>query len=255
MFRFIFSRQFSAFLLAMLATLPSCAPKRLETLTAADPGLQKTYEQAVSLALNPTPDKVFHNLVAIVSENGDLKWKEIDGQAYVLMVSYVSSFKYYQGTVGKPYNTGQYTIWVTAAPFVKDLCSDATWSGGNLALRLEQLLGLPPGGSRAGFVQFWVRPQDLFRPCPDNEVTDRQCSLNIPADVEPWYREWLNELRSQQYYFCPPNKQGYPWTQLGYTFDWKDLAKPVGMSEFVIKENAVVYVESLTSTAQYCVSK
>ena len=235
--------------------LAACATKQLNTDSSATgdaPVIAQNYQKAVTLAQNPTPAKISDQLVAILSGNSNLIWKTIQGQEYVLMATWTGSFKYYQPSLGQKYNTGNYEIWVTAAPGVQELCSDPTWAGGNLELRLEQLLGLPPNNGKIGFASFWVRPQDLFRPCPDNEITDTSCDLSLPADVSDDYRTWFNDLRAQQYVFCPPSKQGYPWTQLGYTFDWHDLNNPVGMSEFIIRKNADVYVEALTPTNQYC---
>lgn len=49
-------------------------------------------------------------------------------------------------------------------------------------MRLKQLLGLPPTATNSYFVKFWVRPNDLFRPCPDKEINGknaRHVSLQI----------------------------------------------------------------------------
>jgi len=43
----------------------------------------------------------------------------------------------------------------------------------------------------------------------------------------------------------------YPWTRLGYTYDWGDSATHVGLSEFILEQNATAVVESVTSTVDY----
>lgn len=63
-----------------------------------------------------------------------------------------------------------YDIWVTLAPELQTRCSDTTFGQGDLSLRLKQLLGMPPSAEETAFVEFWVRPEDLFRPCPDPEI-------------------------------------------------------------------------------------
>ena len=45
-------------------------------------------------------------------------------------------------------------------------------------MRLEKLLGLPPNSGKTKFVEIWVRPQDLFRPSPDPEITDCVAELD-----------------------------------------------------------------------------
>ncbi len=237
-------------ILGLLSGLTSCARKNVTTtLSPAD----QQYKESVVIAQNPSPDKVYDGLVAITRENTNLSWKTVDNQQYVLMATYTSSFSYYTPYIGKPYNTGNYYTWTTASPYLKNLCGDPQWQDGNLALRLNQLLGLPPDDVKEGFVEMWVKPEDLFRPCPDNEITDGTCGLNLPENTQPWYRKWFNDTRAGQYAFCTcDNSQGYPWTQLGYTFDWKDLNSPIGMSEFVVKTNSQVIIKATIPTQDYC---
>lgn len=44
----------------------------------------------------------------------------------------------------------------------------------------------------------------------------------------------------------------YPWTALGYTFDWANVKNPEGLSEFVSKGGTEVVFESSTPLATYC---
>lgn len=91
----------------------------------------------------------------------------------------------------------------------------------------------------------------MFRPCPDNEIDDKACSTCFPETTPPEYVQWFNESRISRYYACQLYDQ-YPWTQLGYTYDWNPGNKPyVGMSEFVIRKNAIVYVKKVSTTRQY----
>ena len=60
----------------------------------------------------------------------------------------------------------------------------------------------------------------------------------------------------------PPEKIiPYPWTQLGYTYDWgvpedletdSDRPANVGLSEFVIRQGAPILVHSIQSVEDYC---
>lgn len=123
----------------------------------------------------------------------------------------------------------------------------------NMALKVKLSLGLPPDATLDAFVSFWVPPSSLFRPAPDNEITDSTAGLDIPHDVEEWYRRWFNELRSHQYFqSANPDNDAYPWTQLGYTYDWAEDGR--GVSEFVIRTGGEVVVESITPMEEYCAS-
>jgi len=85
--------------------------------------------------------------------------------------------------------------------------------------RLKEMLGLPPNSVYSYFVELWVRPADLFRPCPDTETGDSVCSLCFPANADPTYVAWINKNRIDRYYQCDLYSK-YLWTQLGYTYDW-----------------------------------
>ena len=56
-------------------------------------------------------------------------------------------------------------------------------------LRFAQLLGLPPEYAVPGdpkeakyMLEMWVSPQDIFRPCPDTEISDTACETSFPSD-------------------------------------------------------------------------
>ena len=79
-------------------------------------------------------------------------------------------------------------LWVTVAPQVKAFCQrylqqhpHATEA--DLMLRLKQYLGLNPTWEYEQFVELWVSPQDLFRPCVNPDMTQRQCPLNFAGVV------------------------------------------------------------------------
>ena len=54
----------------------------------------------------------------------------------------------------------------------------------------EGVIGLTPVQVRDAFAK-WVRPDDLFRPCPDPEIDDTACLTELPdnatADYAAWY--------------------------------------------------------------------
>jgi len=46
--------------------------------------------------------------------------------------------------------------------------------------------------------------------------------------------------------------QGYPWTRLGYTYDWGSNAGEIGLSEFVLRAGSAALIQSITATNDYC---
>lgn len=131
-----------------------------------------------------------------------------------------------------------------------------------LALRMEQLLGLAPepetDTSRV-FIEIWVKEKDLFRPCRDPEVSDQSCSLYFPqgayATMSSAYDTVYQGLIENNIRKNPPAGQsGYwaPWTRMGYTYDWHPRNRThIGMSEYIIRQGAIVKIEAKTSTAEW----
>ncbi len=211
------------------------------------------YQDAIIDALNPEPDEIANNLTPILETNTNLIWETINGTPHLLMVSLVSNTSYYKDYVGKPYNTGNHDIWVSAVPELKKVCNMPGFGGDDKQMRLRQLLGLTPNAVVTAFVEFWVEPGQLFRPAADNEITDTSAGLSIPDNAATWYRKWFNELRAKQYYQCAnPEHNAYPWTQLGYTYDLGNSESVQGLSEFVIKTNSEVIVKDIIMIDDYC---
>lgn len=148
-------------------------------------------------------------------------------------------------------------IWVTIAPSIKAFCRTIQ-DRRNLALRLEQRLGLPPLNGKGEFVEIVVADPDknLFRPCPDSDIHHNGCTVGFgskgyPPEVEKLTPRqiWFLSQYYQSYALARPEQ--YPWTALGYTYDWGS-EDHVGESEFVIPRGSGVKVQSIARTEDYC---
>ena len=235
------------FAAALLGVKPLIAQSVVKP-PAAQNNFEKEYQDAIKNSMYPPGDTKDTSLIAIVPGNKNLVWKTIKGEQYVLMVTWAATNYYGDSGV---YNTGNYQIWTTTAPELQQRMKKEKYS--DPELRLTQLLGLPPGSSHSMFIEFWVRPQDLFRPCPDKEINDKTCNLCFGAkdSLDPSYIQWINNTRISRYYACGLYNQ-YPWTELGYTYDWNAQNKNhVGLCEFVIGENKNIYVNKVYNTKEY----
>ena len=124
---------------------------------------------------------VVDDLVAITDDNPDLVRDE-DGR--VLMVTW-TSYAGYDELVGQPTTLGV-EVWSTVAPEMQSFCRAAGLKDDALALRLEQLLGLPMATGKDRVVELWVPADAMFRPSPDPEVDDSVASLDfgyVPAET------------------------------------------------------------------------
>ncbi|MGD8780086.1 MAG: hypothetical protein PVH88_14115 [Ignavibacteria bacterium] len=213
------------------------------------------YSKAIQDAKNPEPDEIYDNLLVIIG-NPNLIDTLINGEKYILTVSWKSASTAALYPDSGIMNTKKWPIWISVVPEVQNKCKEYFEKLTNPNLRIRQLLGLQPDAQYDYFVEFWVKPADLFRPCPDNETSDSKCGLNLPPNVTNEYRRWFNDLRAVQYVDCYDTtyKQlGWPWTQLGYTYDWNSgNTSNVGVSEFVIPGNKNIYVRRKYKTEEYC---
>lgn len=201
------------------------------------------YAEAVADAAVVEAGEVHDGLVAIRDDNAELYR---DGMGRVRMVTW-TSWDGYDAMVGGEIDLAV-EVWTTVAPQLQEFCQAEGLAGEALTLRLEQLLGLPPNDGKDRLVELWVPPEGMFRPSPDPEIDDAVASLEFPAGVAEDHRTWIEDLRAASY-----GEDGYPWTQLGYTYDWSpDAASEVGLSEFVVRAGTTVYVGAVTPTDEYC---
>jgi hypothetical protein len=158
-------------------------------------------------------------------------------------------------------DTAPAETWVTIEPHLQTFCRK--FSRGQkpdetrLIRRLEQRLGLSPASSKTLFVRIRLEhpgPDVIFRPCIDPAVAQANCAAGPPAKAPPTYQQWFY----RQYYSSYGQSliSEFPWTALGYTFDWATgHGQPFersGESEFVIYKDAPIEIQEVVSTSQYC---
>ncbi|OGU06762.1 MAG: hypothetical protein A2X82_08390 [Geobacteraceae bacterium GWC2_55_20] len=263
-----------------------------DTSTAAAPeqvSLQAQYSSAVADARTVVPSEISRYLTPISNDNPALIWENGVVGSRLLVVTWLGEAgKYYKCSDpgGCSGNTScieggecpsyRYDSWVTVAPEIRNFFGVTRPE----PLRIAQLLGLPPEYAVAGdpkeakyMLELWVSPQDLFRPCPDTEISDTVCETSFPMDafrmldlnntvrategtdygVFKTYSSWFNN-RTRNIYTS--GSSPYPWTRLGYTYDWGS-SNHTGLSEFVLhgrKEDGStisVGIRSVKSTAEY----
>lgn len=233
-----------------------------QQLWLADPGLRAVelrgqaladrYRASIDDAIVVEPGEVVSTLIPVVDGNPRLTWDGPASQRRVLMVAW-TGFGGYRDSVGRAFGLGGHDLWVTTAGEVRDFCGAfaAYNPSADLTLRLEQRLGLPASGrgpSSRYFVELWVNPADLFRPTPDPEITDATAELDYPPLAPAEHRRWFQAWRDEAYTVAP----GFPWTRLGYTYDWGSPTSVVGFSEYVVRGDATVFPATAYATEDYC---
>lgn len=195
-------------------------------------------------------DEVVTDLITLTPEQPGLQWQTDEaGEAWVQLVTW-TDWDGYRAQVGQTVPLGG-TRWFTVPPEVQTMCRATGLSGDALRERLEQYLGIRPGEGKPYFVTLWVRPSTVVRPCADPNVGAASCAAtDVATDVQIGthaHRAWFDGLRAESY-----GANGYPWTRLGYTYDWAPGANHRGATEFVIPDQTSVKIEAFTTTDEYC---
>lgn len=147
-------------------------------------------------------------------------------------------------------------VWVTVAPELQEICSTFA-DADDLDTRLRQLIGLPPDHPVTHLVEMTVQVNDVFRPSADADVDttlpcddpeSTSCGNAFPEDADDAHIAWI--ANNSLYSYETPG--GYPWTRLGYTYNWRPGVDRYGASEFVVAKGAEVTIDSVLDARSYC---
>lgn len=222
-----------------------CSEDPLQNPPAAQVNLDDLYQSAVTDATVADSSEICDTLWPINSANTKLEWKTINHEEYVL----VGNFNEYPDSYSDTSLTNSWgIIWVFIPEQYKSRMKSALILYNDTLLRMRQLLGLPPSNTDNYIVELWVKPKDLFRPATDPEIDDKTAGLYFPTNADTNYIKWFNQNIYDSYF---GNQMHYPWTRLGYTYDWAKPASEVGVSEYCIKTNSLLFVKNLCLATKY----
>ncbi|MBD2532112.1 hypothetical protein H6G97_22010 [Nostoc flagelliforme FACHB-838] len=223
--------------------------------------LKKKLDEAIKDTNFPNNDsKVVKNLITLgtINKINNINVNENNNDRKVLMVSWIDGTKPYNKDLmtNKTYQVKR-TTWLTIPAQVKEFCNTCKGIGMKipgemmLSLRLEQYLGLllKREDQKTHFVEILVNAKDIERPCTNSDITTSSCTNFDPKSLDKesfLFKEFHKTHDFQQ-------KDGlYPFTGLGYTYDWGNPKTSVGATEFIIKPGTIVEVSSVKSTEKYC---
>lgn len=279
--RRIFAAMVSVFLMGALF----CAPVLSQTTSSQDAvnalllaPLQTEYQVAVVNAqanlLHIQTPPANPSVWDITADNKNLIWSGEAGTSNVLVTSFTKSAYYSSYKSGQTISAGG-DLWVVPAPQTYNdvKAEDPIGVAANPKLALSEYLGLPPTNANDSVVSLWVSPANLVRPAIDPSITSHELETSFPVTMqtvpltytavvpnqEPApgfsattdYTTWF--LNRESAIFSPAIQGGpYPWTGLGYTYDWNPVATDVvGGSEFIVPKGSPVTVKSLTPVSKY----
>jgi len=224
-----------------------------EASDGTDGAIWKRYYDAIVDAETAEYGEICYDLTAINQYNDDLPWN--DSHTAIIVASWVKA-KYVSSYVAGEDLTPTWEIWVTVAGQARDFAQSTGLSGDELALRMRQLIGLSPDAQYDYWVEFYVSPDDLYRPSADPDPSDCEAELDFATgdeeSVSEDYIEWFEAYAASSYVL---SRKGFPWTRLGYTYDWGSDTTEVGLSEFVIRTGSTVKVGGVYPNDEYLESE
>ncbi|MCG8618373.1 MAG: hypothetical protein MI802_19320 [Desulfobacterales bacterium] len=213
------------------------------------------FDRAVQDASVVSEKDVYPHLIAVHTGNPDLTFD--NGRVLVVMWKSRDSYERVYKDQTATADSEAYVTWVTTAPQVRRfgkafLSARPGTDRAALEKRLKQYLGLKPEWTYDVFVELWVDPADMFRPCVDPEIDDGVCNTAFSdplprvagiADYPGFYKNlYFQDFRT---------RPGVPWTGLGYTYDWGNPGHPFGASEFILRPGAPYTIHRVVDTMDY----
>lgn len=224
---------FAVMMAAAAVCFSGCAKKNEAVKT---PG--ELYHNAITDAAFADEDEILP-LVSLVESDPMTTWK--DGKVLLL------TWHNYPDSYPKGENvTIQWgPVWTFTdkeiASYGKELRKSA-----EPETRLKQLIAFAPDSEHSTVTGFWVDPKNVKRPAYQSDPTIGDMTIDFGENVDEEYQEWFDENILWSYYYG-----GYPWTRLGYTYDWADNGTEYGMTEFIVESGAEVKVEFTETTDEF----
>ena len=164
--------------------------------------------------------------------------------------------------------TLKWDVWVTGNDEVRNKCR--TWTG-DIVLQIHQLLGMPPPQEpmssdtiKRQFVTISAVPAaSIFRPCTDPRLDTDRCAgttlpPSLPPNAPPDYYRWFTSQAMSSWQISASGEApiGFPWTRLGYTYNWSPgESSRYGASEYVISGGSkpvTVNVVAVQTAKDFC---
>ena len=190
------------------------------------------YRAAVLDTMVIEDDEIFP-LVPITKDSDMCSWDE---QGRVLMLTYHR----YPGSyiAGEEYILQYGAVWTFTDREIIKWYKENKNGVTDWTLRFKQLIGLPEDKEYTHFSAFWANPDDIIRPGYAWKLSDTTGAPAFPEKPGEEYKVWFDGNIIWSYF-----DSAYPWTRLGYTYDWAAGIGDYGLSEFLVRKDAVTHVE------------
>jgi len=189
------------------------------------------FAAAVRDAMIISDDDIFP-LIEITKDSTMCSW---DGER-VLMLTYHRFPESY--IAGEEYVLQWGAVWTFTDKEIIAWYNNNKKGVDDWTLRFKQLVGVPEHREYTHFSAFWASPEDIIRPGYAWRLSDTAGVKTFIEEPDEEYKAWFDGNIIWSYF-----DSAYPWTRLGYTYDWAAGGSKYGLSEFLVRKDAVTLVE------------
>ena len=227
-------------LCASVFSFVSCDNKNTKTLDT-----DELYRLAVRDAVIIDEDEVLP-LVNISKDDENVLW---DGEKVLVafMHKYPDSYP-----AGEEIELKWGNVWCVSALELYKWMETNGKGVEDWTLRLHQVLGMPTTKGYTTITALWVDADLLYRPANVTDPNTKMSSTYQSTGDEQFdemYKQWFDGNIIWSYF-----DSAFPWTRLGYTYDWADNGRDYGVSEFLIfsgEKATVAYTYSVDDFVAY----
>lgn len=222
---------FAAIAAAAAVCFSGCANKNEDPKTP-----EELYQDAVRDAAFAEEDEILP-LVSLTESDAMTTWQ--DGKVLLLTWhNYPDSYP-----EGEKVTIQWGPVWTFTD---KEIASHGKEFADDPEMRLKQLIAFAPDSEHSTVTGFWVDPENVKRPAYQTDPTAGNMTAVFGDSVDGEYKEWFDDNILWSYYYG-----NFPWTRLGYTYDWADNGTEYGMTEFIVESGAEVKVEFTETTEEF----
>lgn len=226
--------------IGLLCFHTGCAAQTEPENTAEE--LQALYTAAVRDAVLADTDEI-QPLVCLTHEDERTVWDE-DGERVLLLSMNYDPDSY---PAGEDITFHGVEIWAFSGGEMADWYAENQKGVTDWSLRMNQLLGLPSDLVHTHISAFWVKPEDVIRPAYTTDVTVQiDPALEKRWEEGSWYDGWFDANILYSYF-----DSAFPWTRLGYTYDWADNGREYGLTEFLVYPDTEVTIEYTVTIEEF----
>ena len=220
------------FLLLLGLLLSGCSEKPLSNA--------ELWQAAMTDAVFSEDEEVVE-LVTLTEDDPDVIWDEAGER--VLLVSWHNYDAECSPGSSIPQEYGE--IWATSLGEMLSWYTGSSSGVDDWQLRFAQLLGVHEDEGYTRFSAFWVAPADVIRPAYITDAT-KQMINDYTLVTDETYKQWFDQNILWSYF-----TSDYPWTRLGYTYDWSGGESEYGLSEFLIYDGSKTEIEFTYTTEEF----